>query len=65
MKKRLISLALTLALCLGLAVPALAAGAYRPYTLTGSSYGSPYTITFSAAQRRQSRKPFKYGNTMI
>ncbi len=53
MKKRLISLALTLALCLGLAVPALAAEAYRPYTLTGSSYGSPYTITFSAAKTEQ------------
>ncbi len=50
MKQRLISLALALALFLGLTVPAAAAGSYAPYTINGTAYdGSAYTISFSAA----------------
>lgn len=67
MKKRLISLALTLALCLGLAIPVMAAGSYGPYTITGTSYGRAFTVTFSAAktERRtiQIREHGDIGNT--
>ena len=67
MKKRLISLALTLALCLGLAIPVMADGSYGPYTITGTSYGRAFTVTFSAAktERRtiQIREHGDIGNT--
>lgn len=46
MKKTVLSLLLTLVLCLGLSTPAFAAGGYQPLTLT---LYNGYSVTFAAA----------------
>ena len=53
--KRIWCLLLSLCLCVGMVIPALAAGAaIAPYTITGRDFeGNPFSVTFSAASARK------------